>query len=56
MSEEKFEHEDELDCEVTVFEGAHNTCDQSEDESQKMKATEKSTSSKERPIKDIYNI
>lgn len=56
MSAEKFEHEDELDCEVTVFEGAHNTCDQTHDESQKMQATEKGTSSKEEPIKDNYNI
>jgi hypothetical protein len=33
MSREKFEHKDELDCEVTVFEGAHTTCDQIEDDS-----------------------
>ncbi len=33
MSKEKFEHKDELDCEVTVFEGAHTTCSKLEDDS-----------------------
>ena len=31
MSKEKFEHKNELDCEVTVFEGAHTTCEKIED-------------------------
>lgn len=56
MSEEKYKHENELDCEVTVYEGAHNTCDQTHDESQKMQATKKDTSSKEKRIKDNYHI
>ena len=32
MSKKKLEHKDELDCEVTVFEGAHTTCEKIEDD------------------------
>jgi hypothetical protein len=32
MDEELFEYVDELDCEVTVFDGAYMTCDMSEEE------------------------
>ena len=46
MSKEKFEHEEELDCEVTVFEGAHTTCEKIEDESSKERTAEKKNSSK----------
>ena len=33
MSEEKHENTEELDCTVTVNDGAHMTCDMIEDES-----------------------
>ena len=33
MDEELFEYLDELDCEVTVFDGAYMTCDKYEEES-----------------------
>ncbi len=56
MSEEKLEPKDELDCEVTVFEGAHNTCDQTDDKSQKTQTAQKDSASKEKLIKDNYNI
>jgi hypothetical protein len=32
MDEEIFEYIDELDCEVTVFDGAYMTCDTAEEE------------------------
>jgi hypothetical protein len=44
MSSKKFEHKDELDCEVTVFEGAHTTCDKTEDADAKAVASKKSRS------------
>ena len=56
MSADKFEHKDELDCEVTVFEGAHNTCDPSAENSPRNKAAQKTAPSKEMQIKDNYNI
>lgn len=56
MSEEKFEHKDELDCEVTVFEGAHTTCDPTEEKSQRKQPAEKAAPSKEKQIKDNHNI
>jgi hypothetical protein len=56
MSADKHEHKDELDCEVTVFEGAHNTCDQTDDESHKKQTAEKTTASNEEPVKDNYHI
>ena len=56
MSINKPEYNDELDCEVTVFEGAHNTCDQTEESSPQHRTAEKATASKEEPIKDNYNI
>lgn len=31
MDEELFEYIDELDCEVTVFDGAYMTCDKEEE-------------------------
>lgn len=33
MDENIFEYIDELDCEVTVFDGAYMTCDMAEEES-----------------------
>ena len=56
MSKEKFEHKDELDCEVTVFEGAHSTCEKSGDESSKRRPPKKSRISGEEDIKDNYMI
>jgi hypothetical protein len=56
MNNEKFEHKDELDCEVTVFDGSHTTCDKVEDESPKEHAAPKKTSSKKMEIKDNHNI
>lgn len=32
MDEELFEHIDELDCEITVFDGAYMTCCKDEEE------------------------
>ena len=32
MDDDIFEYEDELDCEVTIFDGAHRTCDMAEEE------------------------
>ncbi len=56
MSKNKSEAKDELDCEITVFEGAHNTCDQTEGDAPKNQTAERSTASKEKEIKDNYNI
>ena len=56
MNPEKFEHKSELDCEVTVFEGAHSTCDQTEEEPQPQYAAEKNESNRQKPTKDNYNI
>lgn len=33
MKDEKNKHDEELDCQVTVYDGAHNTCDMVEEES-----------------------
>jgi hypothetical protein len=35
MSEKKRKKDKELDCEITVNEGAHMTCDMTEEESKK---------------------
>jgi hypothetical protein len=56
MSKEKFEHKDELDCEVTVFEGAHSTCEKSEDKSSKKHAVKKEKISGQENIKENYMI
>ena len=32
MDDDIFEYEDELDCEVTIFDGAYMTCDMVEEE------------------------
>ena len=48
MSEKKFEHKDELDCEVTVFKGAHTTCDELDDDSAVSSAPKKTDSGKEK--------
>jgi hypothetical protein len=32
MDEDIFEYMDELDCEVTVFDGAYKTCEMAEEE------------------------
>ena len=56
MSTARFEHKSELDCEVTVFEGAHSTCDEIEGEFPKKREAKKEDSSKGREIKDNYNI
>ncbi|MGD8342553.1 MAG: hypothetical protein PVI38_00050 [Desulfobacterales bacterium] len=56
MSEDRSDYKDELDCEVTVFEGAHNTCDQTEKDSPKKKTGAKAPASKKEHIKDNYNI
>ena len=32
MDDDIFEYEDELDCEVTIFDGAHMTCDMADEE------------------------
>ncbi len=56
MSKDKSDYKEELDCEVTVFEGAHNTCDQTEGDTPQKQTTERATASKEEPIKDNYNI
>ncbi|MDX1708238.1 MAG: hypothetical protein R3274_06535 [Desulfobacterales bacterium] len=52
----KEEHKADLDCEITVFEGAHNTCDQTEGGDPNNQTAEKASPSKEAPIKDNYNI
>ncbi|MGD1970683.1 MAG: hypothetical protein PVH74_13890 [Desulfobacterales bacterium] len=46
MSKDKSDAKDELDCEVTVFDGAHNTCDQTEGDAPKKQTAERSTASK----------
>lgn len=57
MSKDKLEHKDELDCEVTVFDGAHNTCDPTEEgDSSQNQTAERTTAAKKAPIKDNYNI
>jgi hypothetical protein len=56
MSKEKFEHKDELDCEVTVFEGAHTTCDKIVDESSKKRTAEKYNSSRKEKAEEDYDI
>ena len=56
MSKDRSDDKDELDCEVTVFEGAHNTCDQTEGDSSNKGTAEKAMPSKEGPIKENYNI
>lgn len=56
MSTEKSDHKDELDCEVTVFDGAHNTCDQTEGDSPEKQTADRSTASKEKEMEDNYNI
>ena len=56
MKEDKFEHKNELDCEVTVFEGAHSTCDKTENNSDQKQETQKEESAKEIRIKDDYYI
>ena len=33
MNHKKYVHDDELDCQVTVYDGAHNTCDMVEEAS-----------------------
>ena len=33
MNDKKKATDEELDCQVTVFDGAHNTCDMNEEES-----------------------
>jgi hypothetical protein len=55
MSSEKFEHKDELDCEVTVFEGAHTTCDKAEDDAAEAEASKK-TKSRRRKYTDETDI
>lgn len=50
MSKEKFEHKDELDCEVTVFEGAHTTCEKIEGDANDAAAAKK----KQSPEAKIY--
>ena len=32
MDDDSFEYVDELDCEVTIFDGAYMTCDRTEEE------------------------
>lgn len=56
MSKEKFEHKDELDCEVTVFEGAHTTCDKIVDESSKNRTAEKYNPSRKEKTEEDYDI
>jgi hypothetical protein len=56
MSKNKTDDKNELDCEVTVFDGAHNTCDQTEGDAGKKQTADRSTASKEKEIKDNYNI
>ncbi len=56
MSKNKSDNKNELDCEVTVFDGAHNTCDQTEGDAPKKQTADRSTGSKEKEIKDNYNI
>jgi hypothetical protein len=56
MSKKKFEHKDELDCEVTVFEGSHSTCENTEDESPKKRILKKDNPSGQEHIKDNYMI
>ncbi len=52
----KDKHDADLDCEITVFEGAHNTCDQTEGDDPHNQTAEKASPSIEAPIKDNYNI
>ena len=56
MSKDNSDYKDELDCEVTVFEGAHNTCDQTEGDAPPKKTDEKAPAPREELIKDNYNI
>ena len=56
MSKEKFEHKNELDCEVTVFEGAYTTCDEIKDESLKKRKALKDKSSTEEKAAENYDI
>ena len=44
MGKEAFEHKNELDCEVTVFEGAQTTCEKIEDDSAETDAVKKARS------------
>ena len=56
MSKKKFEHKDELDCEVTVFEGSHSTCEKSEDGSPEKRILKKNAPSGEERVKDNHMI
>ena len=56
MTNQKFEHGDELDCEVTVYEGSHSTCEQTEGEPQQKHHGKTGDSSLQESIKDNYNI
>ena len=56
MSKKSSDHKNELDCEITVFEGAHNTCDQTEGDASEKQTAETSTASKGEQIKDNYSI
>jgi len=47
MSKETFEHKDELDCEVTVFKGAHTTCEKNENDSAETAASKKTNRGEE---------
>ncbi len=56
MSKNRSDYKDEVDCEITVFEGAHNTCDQTEGDFPQKRTDEKAPAPKEEHIKDNYNI
>lgn len=56
MGKDKFEHKDELDCEVTVFDGSYTTCDTDEKEESNTRTASKDRLSKKSEIKDNYNI
>ena len=56
MSKDRSDYKDELDCEVTVFEGAHNTCDQTEGDAPEKKTDAKVPGAKNEQMKDNYNI
>ena len=56
MSKEKFEHKNEMDCEVTVFEGAYTTCDEIKEESPKKRKARKDKSSEEEKAVENYDI
>jgi len=56
MSKEKLESKNELDCEVTVFEGAHATCDQTEDDSAKKRSAPKHRLSRKEKTEEDYDI